>query len=79
MLKYREDWRTVLYMLFTTALPLLQWRLDHFNVVLFITALVMAFALGAVHHNQLFFNVGYHTGIIAMEMCIGAAYRKCMN
>ncbi|HVK53908.1 MAG TPA: fatty acid desaturase [Burkholderiales bacterium] len=52
MLKYRADWQTMIYMIFTTALPLLQWRLDHFNVVLFLASLVMAFAVGAMHHNH---------------------------
>lgn len=52
MLKHRADLQTLLYMLITTALPLLQWRLDGFSVPLFLASLVMAFAVGAMHHNH---------------------------
>ena len=52
MLRYRADLQTVCYMLVTTALPLLQWRLDEFHLPLWLASLVMAFAVGAMHHNH---------------------------
>lgn len=52
MLKHRADLQTLLYMLLATALPVLQWRLDAFHPALFLASLVMAFAVGAMHHNH---------------------------
>lgn len=52
MLKYRADLQTLLYMLITTALPLVQWQLDGIHAPLFLASLVMAFAVGAMHHNH---------------------------
>lgn len=52
MLKHRADLQTLLYMLISTALPLLQWQLDYFSPLLFLASLIMAFAIGAMHHNH---------------------------
>ncbi len=52
MLKHRSDFQTLLYMLITTALPVWQWNVAHFNSLLFLFSFVMAFAVGAMHHNH---------------------------
>lgn len=53
MLKHRADLQTLLYMLLTTALPLYQWQLESFQPLFFLASLVMAFAVGAMHHNHM--------------------------
>lgn len=52
MLRHRADLQTLLYMLITTALPLVQWQLESFHPLLFLASSIMAFAVGAMHHNH---------------------------
>lgn len=51
MLKYKADLRTLLFMLFTTSLLVIQWNLDNFNPILFVTSLLMAVSVAVIAHN----------------------------
>ncbi len=52
MLNNRADSQTLLYILITTALPAYQWQLDQVYPLLMLLSFVMAFAVGAMHHNH---------------------------
>lgn len=52
MLKYRADIRTIIYMIATTAILIVQWNLPSFNIPLFILSLYLAVATAVIAHNH---------------------------
>jgi fatty acid desaturase len=52
VLRNRADLRTLAYMAVASALPVLQWNAASFQPLLFAAALVMAAAIGVMHHNH---------------------------
>lgn len=52
MLKYKADIRTVVYMIATTAVLILQWNLESFNIFLFVLSLYLAIATAVIAHNH---------------------------
>jgi len=52
MLKYRADLRSVVYMILTTALLVVQWQLEELNWFLYIPCLYFAIAVAVMAHNH---------------------------
>lgn len=52
MLKYRADLRTVIYMVITTALLIVQWQSKELNWFLYIPCLYFAIAVAVIAHNH---------------------------
>ncbi len=52
MLRYRADWRTVGYMVVTTALLFVQWNLESLSWPLYILTLFMAVSVAVIAHNH---------------------------
>ncbi|HXB12775.1 MAG TPA: fatty acid desaturase [Bacteroidia bacterium] len=52
MLRYKADIQSVIYMIITTALLIIQWNLKAFNPWLFSAALFMAVTVAVMSHNH---------------------------
>lgn len=52
MLRYAADIRTVVYMVITTALLIVQWNLETLNPLLYILSLFMAISVSVIAHNH---------------------------
>ncbi len=52
MLRHKADIKTVIFMVVTVALLVVQWQLDHVNWFLFILACHMAVAASTIAHNH---------------------------
>lgn len=52
MLRNRADLRTLAYLAAASALPVAQWTAESFQPLLFAASIVMAFAVGVMHHNH---------------------------
>jgi fatty acid desaturase len=52
VLRNRADLRTLAYIGVASALPFAQWHAASFQPLLFIASLVMAVAIGVMHHNH---------------------------
>lgn len=52
MLRYKADFRTLAYMVFTTALLVVQWIVGYVHPVLFPLSLFMAVAVAVIAHNH---------------------------
>lgn len=52
MLRYAADWRTVAYMVVTTALLVVQWTLPELNPFLWVWSLFMAVTVAVMSHNH---------------------------
>jgi beta-carotene hydroxylase len=51
-LRYKADRRTLLYMVVTTAVLIIQWVLPSFNIGLFVLCLFMAVSVSVIAHNH---------------------------
>ncbi|MCB0278143.1 MAG: fatty acid desaturase [Calditrichaeota bacterium] len=51
-LRYSADYKTLAYMFVTTALFIVQWQLDKFNIALYIWCLFMAVSVAVIAHNH---------------------------
>jgi len=52
MLRYREDYRTLVYMVVTTVLLVVQWNLLELQPLLYVWALFMSVAVAVIAHNH---------------------------
>ncbi len=52
MLRYKRDLQTVLYMVLTTGLLIVQWNLEHWNLWLWSASLLMALTVAVMTHNH---------------------------
>ena len=52
MLKYKADIVSVIYMIITTSLLIIQWNLESFNIFLWLGAMAMAASCFAIAHNH---------------------------
>ncbi|MEZ4462243.1 MAG: fatty acid desaturase [bacterium] len=52
MLRYKEDWRTVMYMIITTGLLIVQWNLESFNPILWVACMFFAVSVSVMAHNH---------------------------
>ncbi|MEO5928847.1 MAG: fatty acid desaturase [Candidatus Kapaibacterium sp.] len=52
MLRYKADWRSLVYMAVTTALLILQWQMGSINPFIYAFSLFMAVAVAVMAHNH---------------------------
>ena len=52
MLRYKADIRTVIFMIITTSLLVVQWQLEEINPILYVLCLYMAISVAVITHNH---------------------------
>ena len=60
-LRFRADIRTLLYMMVTTALLLIQWNSQRFHLSLYAASCLMAISITVIAHNH------NHLGILEIS------------